>query len=90
MVNDGIKPMWIHENTVTFEQKMEITDPDRLLIHLSLYAQICDEHHCYELTSSVYSDGSSSDFFEFIGNTDDFPKAFQKTDSNTPDRTNED
>ncbi|MDA7627573.1 PDZ domain-containing protein [Verrucomicrobia bacterium] len=87
MVNDGIEPMWIHENTITFEQKLEITDPDRFLIHLSLYAQICDDHHCYELTSSAYSDGSSPDFFEFIGNTDDFPKAFQKTDSNTPDRT---
>ena len=67
LLNGGIEPMWIHEGTVSFPQKTQITDQDHFIIQLGRYADVWDELCCYELTSSIYSDRNTPDFFKYMG-----------------------
>jgi S1-C subfamily serine protease len=80
-VQGGIEPMWVHEKDVSLRQKIVITDPDLFMIQLNVYAQVCDDRHCYELRSSIYSDGSSTHFFEFTSNSENLPIADRVTNN---------
>ena len=70
----GIEPMWILEGNVSLVQEILVTDPESFFIQLDIYAQICDDRNCHELRASVYSDGSSTSFYEFTSDPDKLPK----------------
>jgi membrane-associated protease RseP (regulator of RpoE activity) len=68
-VDGGISPMWILEGDVEFRQRIQITDPGKFLMVLDVFAQVCDDRNCHEFRATVSNDGSSTEFFEFRGNS---------------------
>lgn len=63
----NLDPMWTLSGTVAFEQLIKITDPDTFHLYLKLYAQVCDDRSCHELTSIVECDGQTTVFYDYAG-----------------------
>ena len=71
--NGGVEPMWIHEGTVSFRQKTQITDNDHFVIQLGRQAHVCDE-----LTSSIQSERKDVGLFRIDGQGNQFTKSSSK------------
>ncbi len=58
--------MWILRGPVSLTQTIEVTDPKKFHLALSIYAQVCDDHSCHEFLAVVESNGKK-EFSEFRG-----------------------
>ena len=69
----GLEPQYVIHGTVKLQQTIEVTDPDRFLMLIHAYAQVCDDKACHEFRAVIGADGSDETFFEFRGNFEKQP-----------------
>lgn len=65
-LEDAAGVMWVLYDTIQLIQTIEITDPNKFHLSLSVYAQVCDSDGCHEFRAILENSGKE-DFSEFRG-----------------------
>ena len=69
----GLEPQFVLHGTVKLQQTIKVTDPERFLLLIHAYAQVCDDKACHEFRAVIGNDGSDKTFNEFRGNFEKQP-----------------
>lgn len=78
------EPQFVHEGSVTFTQKIKITDPGRFALVFRVTGQVCDNNGCYPLETGFQHKGPGTALQAFKGAYEDLKSAPAQAISTEP------